>query len=271
VGSLEASIEQWNGETPGAVNRTVALEWLLALVVTDALSRTGSEHILNTTGPVSSWTIRDYIHARDFQNELFRGGHALVRPNMDGQHPVATEAKLEITIGGFSYQATSLTDYLAIALLALHIVVSLSHVALLFRSGESSSAWASIAELLVLAQNSRPADVALRDANVGIGCAGTYAKMARVYTVTRWDADGRREGRANVELVFDERMDTGNGGTDVALAGLHYRRQNPWLQRRDSRTIVVLGDVERDVVYGYADGRAGTSTGRRLSSDRVTI
>lgn len=272
-GSPEAPIEKWNEETPGAVNRTVALEWFLALLVTDALSRTGSERILNTTGPVSSWTIRDYNKVSSFATQLFRSGHALQRPT----GPAVTEAKLEITIGGFSYQATSLTDYLALALLALHIVVSLSHVALLFSSGESSSAWASVAEILVLAQNSRPADMALRNTGAGIGCLGTYARMARVYSVTPWDASGGKSGMRNVELVFDEPADSWTAGAgavddvDAALVGPQCRGRLPRLQDRDGGTTVVLGEVRRDVLYGHVDRNAVPRSRPRISYDRITV
>jgi len=256
-----SSVDLWNQDTPGLVNRTVALEWTLALIVTDALSRTGSEHILDTTGPVSSWSIKGYDRAADFQKELVDSGHALKRP--ETSNPV-TEGKLDITIGGYSYQAASLTSYLAITLLALHILVALSHIIYLFTIGESSSAWESFSELLVLAQNSRPAPTALKHTNAGIRRIGTYSQMARVYSVTPWDTIGESGQRGNVELVFDRDEEVsdardGNSRTITQLPRIQWRREN---------TVVVLGNVEPDIVYGHPNEN---NARKRISSARLTM
>ncbi|KEF58836.1 uncharacterized protein A1O9_03679 [Exophiala aquamarina CBS 119918] len=255
-----SSIEIWNEDTPGLTNRTVALEWTLALIVTDALSRTGSELILDTTGPVSSWSIKEYDRVPDFQAELFRGGRALKRP--ENSNPM-TEGKLEITIGGYSYQATSLTSYLAIALLALHMLVALSHIIFLFSSGESSSAWESFSELLVLAQNSRPAPIALRHTNAGIKWMRTYSRMARVYSVTPWDTMGESGQRSNVELMFDQDEED-----DVGDANSKNTIQMPRVQWRKENTLVVLGNVKPNTMYGHPDDN---NVRKRTSSTWATV
>jgi hypothetical protein len=39
-----------NTDIPGQINRTVALEWILTVTITDGLSREGSIRVLNTSG-----------------------------------------------------------------------------------------------------------------------------------------------------------------------------------------------------------------------------
>ncbi|KIX02441.1 uncharacterized protein Z518_08382 [Rhinocladiella mackenziei CBS 650.93] len=208
--------QSWNAEEDGSVNRTVALEWALALIIVDALSRTGSGYIVDINdGPISSsWTIRGYERVPDFQKELLGGGDALKRP--EATTPT-TEGRIDITIGGYSYRASSLTDYLSIALFLTHIVLASCHVIFMVGKGQSSSAWDSISELLVLAQNSRPPTKALRNTNAGIQRLNTYSQIARLYVVKikpstscQQNEDDDNNNVSNVELIFDEEMDDEN-------------------------------------------------------------
>ena len=208
----------WNSDTPDAVNRTVALEWSLALLITDALSRTGSELVLNSSGPTSTWTLESYTKTSDFGSQLLRSngvGTALLRPT---KNPVVEESVV-ITIGGYSYAATNITDYASIALLLVHLLLALCYTLYtVCYTSQSSSAWDTLTELMVLMQNSRPADRVLRNANAGIKEAGTYGVVGRLYATTTTGSKANQETESesgtnsgqgeeetsNVELIFDD-------------------------------------------------------------------
>jgi hypothetical protein len=210
----------WNSETPDEVNRTVALEWSLALLITDALSRTGSELALNSSGPTSIWTLNSYTKTSDFGSQLLRShgvGTALLRPT---NKPVVEESII-ITIGGYSYAATNVIDYASIALLLVHLLLALCHTLYtVCYTSQSSSAWDTLTELMALMQNSRPADRVLRNANAGIKETGTYGVVGRLYATTRSKANQETESESgtnpslvqneeeeemsNVELIFDK-------------------------------------------------------------------
>jgi len=170
-------VDTWNEQTPGTVNRTVALEWALAMIVVDSLSRAGSEWMVDVTDALPYFSVSEYEKAFDFQDQLLQGRNALKRP---ASNETTIEERVDITIGGFSYQAKAPTDYLAIVVLSVHIVLAISHSIHQIYSARSSSAWDSLTELLVLMQLSTPATDELRNTGAGIKTMETYGKIIKV-------------------------------------------------------------------------------------------
>jgi len=200
--SAQAQTDQWNQDSPGKVNRTVALEWWLSLLVTDGLSRLGSAEVLDTTGPQTNWTLTNYQKAANFRNELFSSRAALLRPNSTA----IIEEKVTISIGGYSYISSSITDYLSAALLLLHILMALTHtVYTVWWTHRSSSSWDSLTELLVLMQNSKPPTNALTNAGAGISHLNTYSRRAAVRAIKT--STDNPETKQKVELVFSSDAD----------------------------------------------------------------
>lgn len=247
--------ELWNSETPGAVNRTVALEWSLALLITDSLSRVGSELALNSSGPTSAWSLKFYTKSSDFGSQLLDSngiGTALLRPPNE---PVVDESVV-ITIGGYSYAATNVADYASIALLLVHVFLALCHTLYtVWYTSQSSSAWDTLTELMVLMQNSRPADRMLRNANAGITEAATYGVVGRLYVTTMSKAKQRMKSESgenleilqneeaeqvsNVELIFDEPLPPSSPNQEEARA------------EDSAHCDVMLSRVQPDVKYGH--------------------
>jgi len=195
---VRSQTDVWNEMIPGGLNRTITLEWILAALITDGLSREGSARIFNTTGPLSSWTILDYNKTGDFSNQLLFGGNPLQPPSA----PNLTENRVSITITGYSYKASTLTDYLSIAVLFAHILFALSHIIELVITGRSSGCWDTVTELLALMQNSRPARNALRNTGAGIYELTTYAKVAAIRAVHPTDGNGTE--LPHIEVLFRE-------------------------------------------------------------------
>ncbi|KAF4624806.1 hypothetical protein G7Y89_g13362 [Cudoniella acicularis] len=192
----------WNNVGNGTPNRTVYLEWMVSLLVADGLSRHGSAEALNASGPQSTWNLLDYKKTQDFPSQLLQGQQALQKPSITN----FTTLKMNIIIQGFSYQASSATDFLSMAVLLAHLVLALGHTIYLLIWRKSSGCWDTIPELLTLAQNSRPAHSALRHTSTGIKNLHTYAQVAKVRATRplNTDIECGNSSPMHVELIFNE-------------------------------------------------------------------
>ena len=190
----------------GSSNRTLYLEWIISLLVTDGLVRQGSSKALNTSGPASEWSPLDYNPRPDFDRQVLGYGLALEKPFA----PNITTVNWYLTIQGFSYRASLSTDYLSVSVLLSHIVLALGHTVWLIYRRQSSACWDTITELVTLAQNSHPAHAVLKNTSAGIKCIGTFAKVAKVRVVRETDLENEEPTTApptHVELVFRESKD----------------------------------------------------------------
>ena len=249
--------EAWN--TPADLNRTVSLEWILASLVADGLSRTGSASVLNTTGPMHQWTLNDYNMASDFQDQLFSKGSPLIKPSFT---PLRTN-RVEITITGYSYQAGTITDYLAIAVLLIHALMAIIHTVNVIITRQSSGCWDSVTELLALALNSRRATTALPNTCAGIRELDTYGKIAVVRAIKPLGdniPDNRLATAGTVEMLFEDNRDTEPQELQQLLrrsvAGSREPSQS--IERKD-----VLNIIERP----RADSGSTVAHSRFVSSD----
>jgi hypothetical protein len=108
--------------------------------------------MLSLGGPVSQWAIHDYNKTSDFHIQLLAGSESLGPPDVS---PYIKE-NATISIGGLSYQATEVTDYLSIITLLIYVLLALGHFTLLLVTRQSSSSRNSLTELIALAYVSRP-------------------------------------------------------------------------------------------------------------------
>ncbi|MCJ1389676.1 hypothetical protein MMC18_002533 [Xylographa bjoerkii] len=189
----------WNKMDLGSLNRTISLEWVLATVVADGLSREGSARVLDTTGELSSWTILDYNKTTDFQSQLLCGGMPLEQPV--GVELITNRASIQIS--GYSYKASLFTDYLSISILLIYILLALYHAVEIVFTRRASACWDTITELLALMQNSRPATLALKNTCAGIKELSTYAKVA-IIRVTQPSAATSATPIPHIEVIFRE-------------------------------------------------------------------
>ena len=189
--------EVWNEERPGGLNRTITLEWILSALLADGLSREGSARVFNTDGPLSSWTILDYNKTTDFSDQLLKGGIPLEKPNVTD----LTVQRGAISITGYSYKASTFTDYLSISTLLIHILLAFAHIVELLIIRQSSSCWDTVTELLVLMQNSRPAPNALKNTCAGIKELGTFGKVA-IIRATKPDNGASLGQVPHVEVLY---------------------------------------------------------------------
>ncbi|KAL8917121.1 MAG: hypothetical protein Q9208_008160 [Pyrenodesmia sp. 3 TL-2023] len=208
---VAGATKAWNTNTfTGGGNQTTFLESLVASVFADGLSRTGSHKAYaDTSLPPEHWSLWSYNRANDYNSTLLAGGRALKPPSGED----FTELRVNMTIKGYSYMSSGVTDYLSMAVMLFHLLIALAHTIFCLYRGTSSGCWDTITELLTLAQNSQPSTVPLRNTAAGIKKGSTFSKKARIRTV------GLKAGaqRGHVELVYeDDRDDILHGGPQDA-------------------------------------------------------
>lgn len=189
--------DQWAQSNKPSQGRSALLESIICNVIVDGLSRYGVQHIFDTRGDPTQWTLQSYNPRPDFQKRLLSSQTAFVQPDL----PVSDYNTIPVamSISGFSYRA-ELATRLSLAVLLFHAVMAIAHIAYVLINPETSRSWSSVSELIALAHNSRPAPHALLNTGAGIQYSETYSQMAKIRVRTR--SDEPEAGR--VELVFGD-------------------------------------------------------------------
>jgi hypothetical protein len=191
-----------------------SLETTLAVLVPEGLARIGfsanggsmkyesdSSSILN----IPKTTTGDFTN--DALNSLLRDdGNAVLLPKgVDPEN--LTKVHWGITISGYAYKADSIGYYLAIAVLFAHIVLAFLHFLYsFFYTGQSSDAWGSFEDLMVLSHSSQPDPQGLRNTSSGIECHYTIQRKVRIRVA---DGDKRVRGHEELQLLFDSTPEVG--------------------------------------------------------------
>ncbi|OAL39561.1 hypothetical protein AYO20_00958 [Fonsecaea nubica] len=189
--------ETWVNDGQLGISRTVLLESIISSVITDGLARTGTYRVFDATtkGSPSEWPFSLFDPLPDFDKRII-AEHDALRPPPPDSSTTTLRVKMEIT--GFALKK-SLAGALSMVVLLAHIVLAIGHIAFVMAKRQSSDSWDSISELVALAQNSRPAYVALANTAAGIRQQRTYGRLARIRaTSTLHHPDGD-----HVELIFD--------------------------------------------------------------------
>ncbi|KAL8911390.1 MAG: hypothetical protein Q9171_003436 [Xanthocarpia ochracea] len=176
-------IDLWNNE------RSKLLMSIVGSVFTDGLARVGIEDAFDQTGPPTAWRPAGFTKTEDFDDAVLRGRKAVQLPETGN----TTELPVKFSISGLSYRLT-VVQFLAMAVLVLHILIALAHVGWILMKRESSGCWDSVIELLVLAQNSQPAPTALVNTAAGIKFSVTFSKQVAI----------RSRTDDHLELVYEE-------------------------------------------------------------------
>ena len=167
--STELYLDLW--QPRGNRSRPDLLASVIQSVFADGLARVNLEQVYDSEGSPSKWTPAGYEKEDEFDNLVVHGKDAIRNPL-----PTATnDIKVEFAISGLSYRNT-LAQKLAMIVLFAHMVVAVSHTLWTIGRGKSSASWDSIAEMVVVAQNSQPALSELQNTAAGIKHSYTFAK-----------------------------------------------------------------------------------------------
>lgn len=154
------------------------LEYVIASVLSDAISRAGSFRSYNITGRVDEWPFLFY-NASPHSNDILRWSRALRPPDYSPSN--YTRMRTDQTVTGYGYQASTSSDYLSLLVLFTHLLIALMHtIYVLFITHRTSGCWDTFSELLVLAQQSAPAKEALQNTCAGIERLSTFKHRVRI-------------------------------------------------------------------------------------------
>lgn len=187
--------QAWQNEDLNGVGKTILLETIICNVIVDGLSRSGSDKVYNTTGPVDGWTLSGYDRKVDFDTRILKAQDSLTFPDSPSADVTTLQVSMKIT--GFAYQG-SLTEYLAMTVLLAHIVFALSHTFWLLFTRETSDSWDSVSKIITLAQNSRLPVGILDNTSAGIDHFKTYSRRAKIRAV---QPPGHKDFD-HVEMIF---------------------------------------------------------------------
>ena len=173
----------------------VAVESLLAATTADGMSRIGL-----ADNPF------DLTLATDSPNQFLDDGIAVVRPTPSAEDPDFTELHWAITVSGYAFKADQNAHYLALAVLFVHLLVALAHIAYVIITRTAPVAWGTSEELLVLAQSSPPTQMALQDTCGGIQSTKTFRKLVKVRALKD---EKVKAGEETVHMVYEGDYDHG--------------------------------------------------------------
>ncbi|KAL8709735.1 MAG: hypothetical protein Q9220_005521 [cf. Caloplaca sp. 1 TL-2023] len=236
-------ISIWQDDTR---TRTKLLMTILGSVFSDGLARLHVEDAFDKTGSPANWTPSGFVKADDFEHAILQASHAVRRPTSSNN---VTELRVKFSISGLSYRLT-IVQKLAMAVLFLHILIAVTHTAWILRKGESSGCWDSITELLVLAQNSRPAMTALNNTAAGIKQSSTFKTKVLIRPTNLFphtEAD-------HLEMIYEGEVTHKDDGDVVDMghlaeesAATELRRvshTSTWPLRRSGRRLSPSGSME---------------------------
>ncbi len=169
------------------------VEYIVASVLTDAISRVGSFRSYNTSQRIDDWALL-YYDGSQTTDDIMHWSRALRPGDLD---PIKhTEMGMRQSVTGYGYQASTSSDVLALLVLFSHLLLALVHSTyVLCITHRTSSSWDTFGEMIALAQQSSPSEKSLYNTCAGIERMSTYRERARVKVCER---DPR-----HLELAFD--------------------------------------------------------------------
>ena len=181
----ETDVDLWNNGECGNGGNNQLLEMIIGAVLVNGLSRYGSRHAFDPTSMELwdqnpfKWELKSLPKAPDYYTSLLSGGsrqHAVL-PAPAGSERV--ELHMHVAVTGYAWYARSFSDYLALTIVIIYMLIALAHMAWVLMTGVTSSSWDSVTELLALALRS-PVPGSLEGSGAGIERLGTYRQMVRL-------------------------------------------------------------------------------------------
>ena len=164
--------------------RHVLIEVILASTFANGLSRYGSRRAFNLSASdygkdPFSWTLDKPPWAPQWEDSLVDNNarHNAVLPAPPHSNFITLRMRCEVI--GYSWYASTTTDYLAIAVVGIYMLVAIIHMLWVVYSGVTSSSWDTITELLALALRS-PIPESLSGCGAGVERLGTYRRLVKL-------------------------------------------------------------------------------------------
>lgn len=190
-----------------ATNKTShRIEHIIASIFADALARSGSWRTppqIYSSGKIKGW--EKQILKGDYGSWSYNKPppqlddavtYFQMKQVITGCKALAHCMYLYTHILTDAYKASDKTDYLAIAVVLIHLLIATTHtIILVFWRRESSECWDTLPELLALSQQSTPSKAVLNNTATAIYNMSSFANITRVLVSD--------ENEGHVKLSFD--------------------------------------------------------------------
>ncbi|KAG8526754.1 uncharacterized protein KY384_008183 [Bacidia gigantensis] len=230
-------------------------ETVIATVFADAISRIGLEKV----SPHESATIFTSSPEADCH---FITKYSRLRfcpkPPTGSYTPLTMKAFLK----GYAFEASRVTDYLAIGVMIIYTSLALAHIVCLLAFRRTCACWDTIEEVIALALTSKARGKGIGEMAVGVRRTETMGLMARVRRVKVGDEElGTEAGK--VQLLLDDRgadaqvevkkhVDHGNSGNKGATKG---SRDREIAQQKNRRAMSYPTPPTKFIESSTANGR----------------
>lgn len=182
-------MELWAAQVCLESDKRTFIEWTIARLISDGLSRRLSWRVFETHPALRAWFATGIPRNDDYNARLLRGASNNLSENAVAIEPTLSEfpqivvQRLDITVQGYGYRASSTTDYLATFVIAIYLLLSLSHIVWCLSHRVTSSSWDTATELILLALNSLPVSV-LKGTSAQIHRWDTYQRIMKIRALT---------------------------------------------------------------------------------------
>ncbi|KAK3176835.1 hypothetical protein OEA41_008160 [Lepraria neglecta] len=217
----DTDVDRWNRGDCGNGGKHMLLEFILASIFANGLSRYGSHRAFDLSSVNSSnspfrWELKTLPKASNYYASLLsnkpRHNAILPAPANSGY----VELRMRVQVVGYAWYASSFSDYLATAVVVTYMLVAFAHTVWVLKKGVTSSSWDTVTELLALALQS-PVPDALRGSGAGIERLVTYKRLIRLRAI-------REEGEERLVMLIDGEEKYLKGGEELEQApGMRYR------------------------------------------------
>jgi hypothetical protein len=213
IGMLDPTLtdmDLWAAAVCSEYQKTDYIEWTIASLVSDGLSRRLSHRAFDTSPDLRSWIVSGLNRSEAYNARLMQGDYkknaVLLSPD-----PSLIVQSLIITVEGLGYRVSSTTDYLAMIVVGAYFVLASTHVVWTLVHRTTSSSWDTATELMLLAYNSPPPS-ALRGTSAQVHRWDTYNRVVRVRA--EQCVDGHAKPQMHLRLLVDDEpdMEGGKGG-----------------------------------------------------------
>ena len=179
IGVLDTTLSDldlWAADVCSEYPKNDYIEWTVARLVSDGLSRRLSHRAFDTTPDLRSWITNPGPHQEDYNSSLLRKHKDAMVLSNDSDLVVQ---RLVVEVEGLGYRISTTTEYLAMVVVGAYLLLSSSHVLWTLTHRRTSSSWDTATELLLLAWNS-PSSSALRATSAQVHRWRTYNRVIKI-------------------------------------------------------------------------------------------
>ena len=218
MGMLDPTLtdmDLWAATVCSEYSKTDYIEWSIASLVSDGLSRRLSYRAFDTSLDLRSRIVSGPNRSEAYNARLMQGDYkknaVLLSPD-----PSLIVQSLTVTVEGLGYRVSSTTEYLAMVVVGAYFVLASTNVIWTLSHRITSSSWDTATEMMLLVYNSPPPS-ALRGTSAQVHQWDTYSRVVRVRA--EQCVDGHAKPQMHLRLLVDDEPDIEGGKGGLPKSG----------------------------------------------------